>query len=637
MKLIPLACMLGVIFVSTGCGEVSAPTSAGTPTSAVDGIVIPDGAATVHREGPPGDDPRAWVFEDLGQPRMRVTHLTKGQCVFQYRRWNGRYTPVPVILRYDRQTEGQGSGVPIVLDLHRDGVLDVRATCVMPAAEASQTAALRYLERRIHERAFDRDENGGLQLYDLPTSEDGLAVRRATTWRAASLAFNRVADLLSAGSPVPKQLHARQQNPPPPLPEGCEYWEWNEEYEWYQCGLWELDPIEATACQESYLVWDPATEQCVCPNPGEDPEAYCTPDPVDPDPEEDPECDISDPTYPDCDGGSGGGGSGGSSGIELDLSCAPGTLKRAAQPVDCSASATGGPLLIVDWRFVAASGTGLPDVPHPQSTNPWSGTVVISGTVTVRAQDGMDTTSTSAAVTVNPRDTGIWTDSYWASRISFVPGQGNPNCKPHRVTPGDTVGWTGSLRKKDLCAGQEIELGTAGTSGYVLEEVTAGPNQSYWYVTSVDYFMESTSVVNPGLEAAGPAFSLTDPAQAQEVRDSLGLPAGAPVTINLHQFNASVKGINMAALIQDVYDHEEQHYLQARAELLKPGGNIYIEMEKIVEQSQYMAVARANDIYIDINNRMRLAAETQPTGNVSMQVWVWDEVQDRFVQVTISG
>jgi hypothetical protein len=34
---------------------------------------------------------------------------------------------------------------------------------------------------------------------------------------------------------------------------------------------------------------------------------------------------------------------------------------------------------------------------------------------------------------------------------------------------------------------------------------------------------------------------------------------------------------------------------------------------------------------------MRLAAETQPTGNVSMQVWVWDEVQDRFVQVTISG
>jgi hypothetical protein len=205
------------------------------------------------------------------------------------------------------------------------------------------------------------------------------------------------------------------------------------------------------------------------------------------------------------------------------------------------------------------------------------------------------------------------------------------------VTPGDTVGWIGSLRKKDTCSGQEIEPGTAGTAGYVYEEVTAGPNQSYWYVTSVDYFMQSTSVVNPGIEAAGPAFSLTDPAQAQEVRDSLGLPAGAPVTINLHQFNASVKGINMAALIQDVYDHEEQHYLQARAELLKPGNNIYVEMEKVVDEGQFNIITRLDATHQRINEAMRQAAKVEPSGNVSSPIWVWDDVLDMFVQVSISG
>ncbi len=44
----------------------------------------------------PGDDPRAWFWEELNSQRIQgeIRDLKAGECILQYRRPNGYYTPV---------------------------------------------------------------------------------------------------------------------------------------------------------------------------------------------------------------------------------------------------------------------------------------------------------------------------------------------------------------------------------------------------------------------------------------------------------------------------------------------------------------------------------------------------------------
>lgn len=155
------------LLATTACADMSSLPPALDPAAAAsDAVPIPDGATTVRQNGHPGDDPRAWTFEDLENPADRLDRLAKGQCVLQYHRGNGKYSPIPYVLHYDRGAESPGPGVRIVVTLNRtEGPPAVRALCVTPHDVEPQTEAIQDLDRRIRKKAFYRDEDGHIKLY----------------------------------------------------------------------------------------------------------------------------------------------------------------------------------------------------------------------------------------------------------------------------------------------------------------------------------------------------------------------------------------------------------------------------------------------------------------------------------------
>jgi hypothetical protein len=144
------------------CDIGEAPTDPAVPGEPAATEATGSEPDAIRNERPP-DDPRAWVFEELNSPSAVLNELEVGECVLHYRRWNGKYTPVPYQLRYSGG-DPDDPGFPAVMNLRRGDNLDVRASCLLPRDAEAGTEAMRDLEQRIREPGFVRGPEGNLQI-----------------------------------------------------------------------------------------------------------------------------------------------------------------------------------------------------------------------------------------------------------------------------------------------------------------------------------------------------------------------------------------------------------------------------------------------------------------------------------------
>jgi len=166
----------------------------------------------------------------------------------------------------------------------------------------------------------------------------------------------------------------------------------------------------------------------------------------------------------------------------LELDCTPTSVVRG-DDVACTASANpaSSTLVVKEWSF--ADGSGL-TAGETSSTNPWMGPLVVSGTVTVRADvDGAEMTA-DAPVTVQARN--------WSNELaSFNVVEDNPGPLPVMPTVVGDLGQIGYF--------PQLDPGK-------LMEVPAGPNQRLYYLTGIPYGIEARVNVNTVALAQGSAF-----------------------------------------------------------------------------------------------------------------------------------
>lgn len=266
-----------------------------------------------------------------------------------------------------------------------------------------------------------------------------------------------------------------------------------------------------------------------------------------------PECSVGawcfDPGYP-VDQQPGGGGATGSSPCatcgpsQPILACTPATIIRGGE-VSCAVS----PAVATSfWRWT----DGSFNVSGPSGAATWAGTAVKGGTVTVGFPDGSEQV---AAFAVSLRN---WT--WGPDRWTFVERGGPVNCamRPPAVGALVTYGW--NMNRNASCVDQSgrfrPDLLANRHAGYTAAEVTGGPNDGWWYVTSASYTMDRGSNINPSLLPTAPKAALPEGPQAQMCRARMGLPPTETVRVNFYTMNEVCAGLDVDAFIRAILDHE---------------------------------------------------------------------------------
>jgi hypothetical protein len=171
------------------------------------------------------------------------------------------------------------------------------------------------------------------------------------------------------------------------------------------------------------------------------------------------------------------------SGSVATLLCSPSPITRGST-ITCTVTGDS----VASWSF---SAPGI-QINGPAGTNPWSGTMVMSGTVTAT---GAKLETLTASVTVNPRPN--------FSTVT-LPAAG-------LVANGSTVG---SQTLPTLASPPDTSEGALGQSAYGTEytfkpaAVTSGPNNGLIYITSVTDASSFGWELNPGLTNANDPFYL---------------------------------------------------------------------------------------------------------------------------------
>lgn len=274
---------------------------------------------------------------------------------------------------------------------------------------------------------------------------------------------------------------------------------------------------------------------------------------------------------------------------------------------------------ISGWRFQGAHTVYSPSGYYQSS---WTGTIVESGTVTVEFVAQGSPGQATGPVTVVSRSSGIWTQSYWESKLQFVQGQGSPACGPARPISGSRMGWTGSLAGASSCVGQRIE--PTGGAGYTLASVPSGPNQGLWYVANASFYFKSTSQLSAGVFSSAQGYTLTNASQVALCQTALGLPPGSTVTINFWNFNNTCEQVpGWGGFISAAWDHEHEHFTQAETVLKQPGNNMYTAIEGLVRPQDYQLGSAISATYSQVQNAASTAGGNEPSGNWTTPFWIW--------------
>lgn len=260
-KALPLA-VLGLSVILATCDNPATDTVAPEAEGPADQVT----ASPVFSLAPGAPhDARAFKLNNLGLPGPILRNLESDQCTLQFRRWNGKYTPIPFHLSFSDGAKGSSKarGTPVsrgkeerylVVHARRGNTTAVRALCRIPNNWQAMAEAREQLGVRVRQPAFLKGSDGVIKVFRpelaLP-NPGGLAdagLRQGVGMETKRLLHSLV-DLLS-----PDPLHAQDgdcvTDPGPDNP--CE-----------------MDPIIVEGddpCEDDQGFWDDGWQECVCWN-----------------------------------------------------------------------------------------------------------------------------------------------------------------------------------------------------------------------------------------------------------------------------------------------------------------------------------------------------------------------------------
>lgn len=178
-----------------------------------------------------------------------------------------------------------------------------------------------------------------------------------------------------------------------------------------------------------------------------------------------------------------------SSESKLVLECVPAEVERG-DPTECTTSTdpASARLTVKEWSFASANGLSASEISDADS---WAGPLVVSGTVTVRAEvDGAEQTAT-AQVVASPRRDWPEVPEFTVKEVSPGPLPDNPV----QISDFGQVKW----------------VPTSDDAVAAVAEVMSGPNQGVHYLTSIPYGVEAIVHVNTTALSVGSLFWQSQP------------------------------------------------------------------------------------------------------------------------------
>lgn len=369
-------------------------------------------------------------------------------------------------------------------------------------------------------------------------------------------------------------------------------------------------------------------------------------------PEEEPVCN---PYMGECGGGwSGGEGSGGGSGGGSSCtSCTPSTptltcpasVQRGVV-FSCTVTANGSGFTAGQWRWQPDNSTTVTTpVLGPSNLFAWTGPAVVGGSVSVPLTDSTGVTNTLTGTFAVTARTWRWSSADW----SFTQGTSTANCSVQEPQIGSPtlLGWHVGV---GTCSGQPMrpDLTSTPRSGYTVQQVSWGPNAGIWYVTGVQFRMETESGMNPGITAGGARRLLTNYSQVQACRTNAPqhYPAGQPVYVNLWEFNERCKRHSLSAFHNGIWAHEgygstgtNGHESRLRMAAAQVGNDPRAVLEAEVAETEADLHGFVNSNWWAVANRLSSGADPNHTfvkNNWSGSVWVWDPSISQFTFAAIT-
>jgi hypothetical protein len=314
------------------------------------------------------------------------------------------------------------------------------------------------------------------------------------------------------------------------------------------------------------------------------------------------------------------------------------------QTVTCTV--TGAGVVVTKWTFTGPSYDGsiiwrVEDA--TPSGNSWKGPAVMSGDVTAEVTiNGRPHSPLTAKLTVKRRTGNNWSwgpGNHWGYSTVTLGSAPCPFLGTMLYSFTDTT-VAGQSFRKSYCDTDVLTPRPSkdSTTGYSVKQVPAGgPNAGIWYVSGISYQMLTWSMVNPAI-TSGSSVSYALTAQADLDRCRAG--TGKTITkANFYFYNKNCGKVNVDYFISTIFLHEGRgccsgngHQAQLEIAANEAAHMLYERNEGDLALDQ---VTARRLVYSDakaINAKLnaRWASHMNVKGNISMVIWGWYRVDNKF-------
>ena len=317
---------------------------------------------------------------------------------------------------------------------------------------------------------------------------------------------------------------------------------------------------------------------------------------------------------------------------------------------------------VIKWEFDEGPG-GFKFTTTTHAEAQWQGTAVLGGEVEVTAkingQQKKEKFSDSFVVDDRP---WTWDERAAAMTIEVfdpdiyhvlfdAPGVPNPfhDLEP-TLDPGTTVigGWNCKPSDCGYVRRVQPDLSAFPDSGYSLDEVEQGPNQTLWYVSQATFFTDAVSSINKQFRPGGRKRTLPAGAQADLCRVAMGLDPTDPVDVNFYTFNDECEtGVSPDSLIAGILRHEglgtvlerQGHEGRSRQLARDAAGalDVYRYLDTLVTISETaLRDAIRNDVedmQTTIHDEGR--DEANVGQNFCVPIWMWSDTASAYVKYLV--
>ena len=295
---------------------------------------------------------------------------------------------------------------------------------------------------------------------------------------------------------------------------------------------------------------------------------------------------------------------------------------------------------VTGWQFNGQNWDGSKQiiVPGPTGGNKWEGIVVASGTVTANVTVNGSSSALTATVSVSNRPWKWVKAQHWSYARTALPG-----CEPRPYEFGAEVllGWT---VQKGTCVSSPLTPNPQQfpNEGWVLQEISSGPNAHLWYVSDVTYRMDMESNINSSIKPGnGPFRTLVSSA------DKTACKKAKLTAPNFYDYNAVCRKLNVQAFIDGIWNHEGYgpgnnlagHQAQLELYALFPEGDPYQSLERIFDDNQaaanLTAILKAQAVNQFLNDKA--SSHSNVNGGYCGDTWQWNTSTNQYVLAPALG